>query len=56
MGNLKKNEIKTYRFEEESDDRSNTRNIICLPHRKIMMMKLMQSQLENIMKSKVMKK
>ena len=33
-----------------------TEKLICLPKRKIMMMKLMRSQLENIVKSKVMKK
>ena len=48
--------ITTYHFEEEADDRSNVRKMICLPNRKTMMMKLMRSQLENIMEIKVMKK
>ena len=37
--------ITTYHFKEEADDRSNDRKTICLPNRKTMTIKLMQSQL-----------
>ena len=48
--------ITAYHFEEEAYDRSNVRGIVCLPNSKTMMMNLIQSQIQNIMKGKVMKK
>ena len=56
MKNKITSNITTYHFEEESDDSRNGTEMIFLPNRKKMMMKLMRLQLKQFMRSKLMKK
>ena len=53
---FKKIKITTYHFNEEADDRSNVRKKIVFQIGNKMMMKVMQYQLENFMRRKVLNK